>query len=223
MLARRVTSLAVWTGALQLISCRLIGYFLHVCLCLRCLPLTMPRGYRLLRICAENKSCCCSSVVWQTSKNSWQIYPDLHIIPCFWRLNGKCQGWSWGRGRREWAKRSNKRRTDRWCREAEMWGKKGNKKVIRARGPTSEEKNGSESPGETLSCTTVLRSPIQKTSSNATGIATNGSLLVLETVIITIWYQISWSESKSAPLTGVKKFGFETGKRKTRLDTQLVL
>lgn len=204
MLAQRVTSLAVWTGALQLISCRLIGYFLHVCLCLCCFPLTMPRGYRLLRICAQNKSCCCSSIVWQTSKNSWWIESDLHIIPCFWRLNGKCQGWSRGRGRREWANWFNKHRTDRWCRETETQNK-GNKKVIRARRPTSEGKNGRESPGEMLLCTRVLRSVIQKTSSNTTGIATDDNLQMLETVIITICHQISWLESKSAALTEVKK------------------
>lgn len=45
ILAQRLTSLAEWTGALQLISCRLMGYFLHVTLSLCWVPLTMPRGY----------------------------------------------------------------------------------------------------------------------------------------------------------------------------------
>lgn len=42
-LAQRVTSLAVWTCALQLISCRLMGYFF--CVCLSYFLLTMPKGY----------------------------------------------------------------------------------------------------------------------------------------------------------------------------------
>lgn len=69
-------------------------------------------------------------------------------------------------------------------------------------------------PGEKLLCTTVLRSLVQKTSSNTTGIATHDSLQMLETVIILICHCISWLESKSAPLTEVKKLRFKTGKRK---------
>ena len=107
-------------------------------------PLTMPRGYRLLRF--VHKSCRCSGIVWQTSKNSGWIDSDLHIILWFWRLNGKCQGWSRGRGRREWANWFNKHRTDRWWSETKTLKKKDNKKVIRARRLTSEGKNGRESP-----------------------------------------------------------------------------
>lgn len=49
MLARRVTSLAVGDPASQLISQRLMGHFLHVCICPPCLRLTMPRGYERSR------------------------------------------------------------------------------------------------------------------------------------------------------------------------------
>lgn len=46
-------------------------------------------------------------------------------------------------------------------------------------------------PSEKLSSTTVVRSLVQKTSSNTTGIATNDSLRMLETIIYIIYYYLS--------------------------------
>ncbi len=70
-------------------------------------------------------------------------------------------------------------------------------------------------PGEKLLCTTVLRSLVQETSSNTTGIATHDGLQMPEIVIILICHCISWLESKLVPLTEVKKLGFKkTGRRK---------
>lgn len=61
--------------------------------------------------------------------------------------------------------------------------------------------------GEKLLCTTVLRSLVQKTSSNTTGIATHNGFQMLEIVIILICQpSISWLESNSAPLREDKMF-----------------
>lgn len=78
MLARRVTSLAVGDPASQLISQRLMGHFLHVCICPPCLRLTMPRGYERSRAVHQTNH--------TTEFSVWR----------FWRINA--EGERWGKG-----------------------------------------------------------------------------------------------------------------------------
>lgn len=114
MLAQRVTSLAAWTGASQLISCRLIGYFLRVCLCLCRLPLTMPRGYRLLRF-VHRAAHAVALVLFDKHPRTQGGLNQTCISFRGFFSETKCQGWSRGRGRGERAHWFNKRREDRWC------------------------------------------------------------------------------------------------------------
>lgn len=93
---------------------------------------------------AQSKSCCCSGIVWQRSKNLGWVDSDLYIIPWFWELNGKCQGWSRSRGQHEWANcdLTGTGQTDGVARRKK---KKYNRQVIRARRPTLQGEDGRES------------------------------------------------------------------------------
>lgn len=134
MLAQRVTSLAAWTGASQLISCRLIGYFLRVCLCLCRLPLTMPRGYRLLRF-VHRAAHAVALVLFDKHPRTQGGLNQTCISFRVFFSETKCQGWSRGRGRGERAHWFNKRREDRWCSTTtkKYTDEKDYKKVIRVR------------------------------------------------------------------------------------------
>lgn len=73
------------------------------------------------------------------------------------------------------------------------------------KGHKEKEGMAENPPGEKLFCTSVFRSLIQKTSSIIAGIAINGSLLMLQTVIMQSCHFIIWLKSESKPLVEVKK------------------
>ena len=189
--------------------------------------LTMPRGYRLLRFVQRTNHAVVLVLFDKHPRTRGGLTQTCISFRQFWRLNGKCQGWSRGRGRHEWANWFNKHRTDRWCSGTKTQGEKKKrtkerkkkkeettKKVIRARRPTSEEKNGRESPWwkVVVHHSSQISRPENifkyNRNSNNTTVSECWSLSLSWSVTVSV----GWNQSQLA-LTEVKKLRFKTGKR----------